>query len=518
MALSEKKQTVINLLAKVISYGTTLLISFFLTPYLISKLGKEAYSFYPLANNFVNYMSVVTVALNSMASRFITIALTRGNKEKANTYFASILFANMIMSLFLLIPMTLIVIFLEKILDIPFELVTSVKLLFSLVFISMIVNLLTNVFGVAAFAKNKLYLNSISDIVVGLTRIILYLILFLCFKPTIIFVGVVSVVVALLTVGFQYSFTKKLLPEMKISCKYFHLSAIKEVVSSGIWNSVNQIGVVLLSTMGLMLCNKLYGSSAGGEYSIALTIPQFMNGIVSMLSSVFLPMLTIKYARGDKNEVIKHVQMTQNVIGIIDNVPIVVFMAVGVNFFSLWTPSVNAYRLQNLSVLAIGYLLVTSVAWPISNLNTVMNKVKVPALVMLGTGLINIFLVLITYKFFNGNLYSIPLIQMILFILNRVLFVGIYSAKCLNEKWYLFYPAIFHNLIGAGIIFIISAIVNYIVNPQTWIVLILECIGLGILGLIINMSIVLRKAEMRDVLNKFISYRHKKDKERKTIL
>ena len=76
--MSEKKQTVVNLIAKIISYGATLLISFFLTPYLVEKLGKEAYSFYPIANNFVNYMGVITIALNSMASRFITIHLKSG--------------------------------------------------------------------------------------------------------------------------------------------------------------------------------------------------------------------------------------------------------------------------------------------------------------------------------------------------------------------------------------------------------------------------------------------------------
>ena len=500
MVLSEKKQTVINLAAKIISYGSTLLISFFLTPYLVENLGKEAYSFYPLANNFVNYMSVITVALNSMASRFITIALTKNEKEKANTYFVSILIGNIVMSAILLIPMILIVYNLQLILDIPADLVFDVKILFSLVFISMLVNLLTNVFGVAAFSKNKIYLNSICDCLVAIIRVLLYVVLFLVFTPTIAFVGVASLTVAVITVVYQYIITKKLLPEMRFERKYFNISAIKEVLSSGVWNSVNQIGTTLLSTIGLMMCNMLYGASEGGDYSIALTIPQFMNGIVSMLSSVFMPLLTIKYARGIKKDVIDHVHMTQNVIGMIDNIPVAVFMAVGVNFFMLWTPSVDPYKLQKLSMLAIGYLLVTSVAWPISNLNTVMNKVKVPALVMHGTGVTNIFLIYMTYRFTNLGVYSIPLGQMILFILNRVLFVGIYSAKCLNEKWTLFYGPIVQNLLGAAIIFAVSYIVNSYFDPRTWLGLIIECGCLGIFGLIVNSLIVLKPSGIKKVL------------------
>ena len=132
---SEKKQTAINLIAKIVSYGTTYLIAFFLTPYLVEKIGSEAYSYYPLANNFTSYMSIITIALNSMASRFITIALTKNEKENANKYFASIFFGNVLMSAILLIPMTIIVIFLDSILNIPVDLVISIKLLFSLVFI-----------------------------------------------------------------------------------------------------------------------------------------------------------------------------------------------------------------------------------------------------------------------------------------------------------------------------------------------------------------------------------------------
>ena len=508
--MSEKKQTAVNLIAKIISYGTTLLISFFLTPYLVDKLGKEAYSFYPIANNFVNYMGVITIALNSMASRFITIHLTQGNKKRANTYFVSILYSNVIMSLVLLIPMIIIIVFLPHILNIPPELLASVKLLFALVFISMLVNLFTNVLGVAVFSQNRMDLSSVTDIIVGTSRVVLYVLLFWLFEPNIAYVGVVSLAVALIQVVIQRYYTKKLLPFMSFSRKYFRVGAVKEVVSSGIWNSVNQIGVVLLSTIGLMMCNKLYGAADAADYSIALTIPNFINGIVSMLSSVFLPGLTIKYARGNKKEIIDHVHMAQNVIGMIDNIPTAVFMAVGVNFFRLWTPSVDPYRLQVLSILAIGYLLVTSVAWPISNLNTVMNKVKVPAIVMVITGLVNILLIYLTYRFTNLGVYAIPLGQMILFILNRVLFVGIYSAHCLKEKWYIFYPAIIKNFISAAIIFGISYFVNSIFDPMTWLGLVVECAILGIIALCINAVIVFKLSGIKKIVGQIVLFMNRK--------
>ena len=44
-----------NIAYSFLSYGINLLISFFLTPYLIKAVGKEAYSFFPLVNDWKVY-------------------------------------------------------------------------------------------------------------------------------------------------------------------------------------------------------------------------------------------------------------------------------------------------------------------------------------------------------------------------------------------------------------------------------------------------------------------------------
>ena len=82
-----KKQTGINLIAQVIAFGINLGISFFLTPFIVEKIGVEANGFVSLANNFVEYAQLITISINSMAGRFITIKLHQKNPEDANKYF-----------------------------------------------------------------------------------------------------------------------------------------------------------------------------------------------------------------------------------------------------------------------------------------------------------------------------------------------------------------------------------------------------------------------------------------------
>ena len=77
--MRNNKQLATNLIANIISFGVSFGISFFLSPYIISNVGKEAHGFVSLANDFVNYIALFTIALNSMASRFITIKIHKND-------------------------------------------------------------------------------------------------------------------------------------------------------------------------------------------------------------------------------------------------------------------------------------------------------------------------------------------------------------------------------------------------------------------------------------------------------
>ena len=128
----KKKNTMINLIAAIIAFSANIIINFFLSPYIIKHVGVEAYGFFSLANNFVMYISVVTLAINSMAGRFITISVHRENLYQANRYYSSVFISNLILSLILLMMVVPIIYNLEDFLQISSEIELDVKFLFLL--------------------------------------------------------------------------------------------------------------------------------------------------------------------------------------------------------------------------------------------------------------------------------------------------------------------------------------------------------------------------------------------------
>ena len=130
-----KKQIGINLVAQIIAFSINLGISFFLTPFIVEKIGVEANGFVSLANNFIEYAQLITVAINSMAGRFITIKLHQNKQEDANKYFSSVFVANSIMSVVLTILSVLVIIFIDHLVNISSTILTDVRILWGFIFV-----------------------------------------------------------------------------------------------------------------------------------------------------------------------------------------------------------------------------------------------------------------------------------------------------------------------------------------------------------------------------------------------
>ena len=75
--MGKKQRTVINVVCSILVLCTNVVISFFLSPYIVKNIGVEANGFVTLANNFVTYANLIVTALNSMAARFITVEYVR---------------------------------------------------------------------------------------------------------------------------------------------------------------------------------------------------------------------------------------------------------------------------------------------------------------------------------------------------------------------------------------------------------------------------------------------------------
>ena len=90
-------QYLISVFIILVSAGINYGIQLVLTPYITDALGTEAYGFVSLAKTFANYATIITVAINSVATRFIAVEYQRNNYKKANIYYSTLFYADLVL-------------------------------------------------------------------------------------------------------------------------------------------------------------------------------------------------------------------------------------------------------------------------------------------------------------------------------------------------------------------------------------------------------------------------------------
>lgn len=467
--MREKKQLAINMIANIVNLFANLAISFFLSPIIVAKLGAESYGFVTLANNFVNYISLITIALNSVSGRFITIKIHQKDYNGANVYYNSVLVTNIIFCVILFVPSVIFIGSLEKVINISATIIWDVKILFSLVFFSFYISVIGNVYYVATFAKNRLELAAARNMVLNVFRAIVLICVFTVFTPNIIWMGIVSLLVSIFTVLTNIRYARKLLPELKLNIKEFHISAVKELLSSGYWNTISQVGQILLNGLDLLLTNLFISPQLMGIVSISKTIPDILASVSGTLVSAFSPSFTILYAKGKKKELLKEIKQSIKIVGLILGIPFGGWLAFGQEFFMLWIPTENSRLLYQLSVLASFTLFVNGGVSCIYNIFAVTNKLKVNSISLICSGVLNTLVVLLLLKTTNLGVYAIVGTSVVILIL-RNLFVSIpYAAKvCLEQKWYYFYGDVLKIAINTLGVYAIGLWVKCIISIDTW--------------------------------------------------
>jgi O-antigen/teichoic acid export membrane protein len=250
-----------------------------------------------------------------------------------------------------------------------------------------------------------------------------------------------------------------------------------------------------------------------GLLSIAKTVPNCIDLLISTTSNIFTPHFTILYATGDKQRLVQQNEFSSKVMSLLMTAPLAGFIAFGEKFYTLWQPTKTAEEvkiIQILSILACVSYLFTCHSKTISSLFVVYNKLKNSVLVSLANGIINITLVLIIVNYITHNpsidnkygIFFIAGISSILISLKAFIFVPLYAAHIQKVKWSTYYPSILRGWLCFAVLLVIFMAVNHFTAASNWITFFTLCIICGIIGYVISLPLIFSKNEMSALIDK----------------
>ena len=118
-------------------------------------------------------------------------------------------------------------------------------------------------------------------------KFIIILFLFFLLKPSVFYVGIATLIASIYVLIFNVKYTKVLLPNIKIKRKYFSIKEIKILLSSGLWNSITNLGNVIADGLDLLISNIFVGATTMGVIAVAKVPGLAFNNIISSILTVY---------------------------------------------------------------------------------------------------------------------------------------------------------------------------------------------------------------------------------------
>lgn len=500
----DKKRLAVNMAAQLLAFAVNIGISFVLARVIEEQIGQNTYGLVALANQFVLYAQIAVSALNTMASRFVTIHIHRGEHQTASEYFSSVFFGNVIMAGIFLVPALVMVLFMGYMpfLNVPDGILRDVQLLWAFVFANFFLSIITSVYGVSTYATNRLDLTSIRTMIADILRIVFLVGTFFFLEPTLWFIGAASLLSTSYIAYWNRRFTKQLLPDIQMTPSNFRWKKVWELISLGAWNSLTRLGQQLLDGVDILLSGALIldGNESMTLLSLAKQVPTAISSLMGTIVGVFNPQITIAYAEGDKEKLVEIIKSCNRILIFMMSIPIAFLTAYGLDFYALWQPSKNPYLLQRLSLLAVGVLYVSMSIQVLYHVFIITKKVKWNSLVLLASGVLSSVMSLILLKTTQMGAMCFPLSSMVTGLLRNLIFTPVYAAHCLEIRWTRFYSDILLGCFSIGTITVLGMLSRIVYPIQNWGNLLLTGIVVGPLSLFLNFYIILRKEERTMVL------------------
>lgn len=462
---SAARNSTFNLMAFLISG----LVNLFYAPFLVRSLGMEVYGIIPVVLNLFVFATWASLAVNWSIGRYITIEYTQGEMDAVNeifntSFWFSVTLGLAIMGIGLIISQQV-----TSLLKIPTSSLKSVQALILLTSASTSLMILSAPAESAFYCLNRFDYRS--SLQVGRTFVMIGMVwaLFRFISPRLDWVGVGALSASALYLVLASIFSRRMIPAFRIRIRGFRPNRCKEMFSTNTWVLIDQLGGTMMVNLNIVLANRLFGPVASAQYGLA---SQWENVAKSVLSSllVFNPIFVELFARKDIKGMRALAIHSSRAVGCFAGMATGVLMGHALAIPRIWLHNGN----QRIGPMIIGFclpVLLYGTVQPLFGIIHATNKVKIPALVTLGSGAMTLTVSAILAKVTHLGLWALLLGAGIALTLRNLAFTVYYAARLIQVARLPLLKNVAINTLGGLVTAAIGFTLTRWLRPNSWLML-----------------------------------------------
>lgn len=469
-----------NLLGNAGSFVVSLAIGVWMTPYLISHLGVATYGLVPLATNITSYMAIITVALSGSVGRFLAVDIAGDDVESANRTFNTSLLASLALAIALLPLVGALAWFGPSVLSVPPGQENAARWLLLSAGLAFLINTVGSNFAASTFARNRLDLQRMADVIGTLTQAACIVILFAVYGASLWQVGLALLAMAAARQITNWALWRRLTPELRVCRNAFDGSKLRSVLGMGGWLTVNAAGAILLLQAELLMANLMLGAHAAGLYAPLVQWSTLLRSLTGVASGVLTPTFVVHYVRGEEDRLTSVARLAVKTLGLAIALPVGLVAGLSEPLLRTWLGDEYAHLWPLLALMTLP-LSINLAVIPLYGVNQAMNRLLCPSAVIVPAGLANVALAAVLAGPLGWGLYGIAGAGVIVQTCYSLFFTPVYAAHILRRHHSTFLLELIPCSIGALLVALLSRWLSTTIDVASWPELLAT--GAGVAGL-----------------------------------
>ena len=268
---------------------------------ILHALGVEDFGVYNVVGGFVALFAILSKSMSSAATRFMNYEMGKGNQEKLDKVFSTILIIHVILVAIIAVLSEIVgVWFVNNKMVISPDRLYAANWVFQFSVLTFCFNLITVPYNAAIIAHEKMSAFAYISIFEGVGKLIIAYMVVISPMDKLIFYAILMFVMQFIVRLLYQMYCKRHFTE----CTFRFIiekPLIKEIFGFATWNMIGTSSAILTNQGGNILINLFGGPVVNAARAVANQVLHAVDGFVHNFVIALKPQITKSYANGDKD-------------------------------------------------------------------------------------------------------------------------------------------------------------------------------------------------------------------------
>lgn len=297
--MSDNKRIAINSLILYVRLFIVSICSLFTTRYALQALGANDFGLFSVVGGIIAFMAIINTIMVSTSTRFITVALAKGDIEDANKQFNINLIIHIIIAIAtVIIALPLGELYIHKFINYNGD-ISNVIYVYRISLIASAISFIGVPYNGLLMAKEKFIVFCSRDVLTAFIKLIVAILLVHYFEEKLlIYALTLGIVTAYPTIAFVI-YCRKHYPEIVKFRIIKEKKKYKDVFAFSSWIAVGAIATIGQQQGAALIINAFFSTIMNTALGVANTVNHLVTLFSQNISKPIAPQITKSYAAGD---------------------------------------------------------------------------------------------------------------------------------------------------------------------------------------------------------------------------